>query len=169
MKTIENIQTDTYSSSPMPDGMVYLPDARTRREVLVDLRDLPTELQERLKAPQGPAPAPPVPAMQVVHVPARPRGVDAVTTRILAAGASGSAILVAAGEYAPQLGQFGHTVQMVGIGAGVLAGGVALLKGSAPKVIVNLTNTITGASASSSSDASASSAAGWKNQAGSKR
>lgn len=152
MKPLEAIHTDTYSSSPIPDGMIYVPNARTREEVLIDLRDLPADVARR--AQSMPAPLP-----QRVVVQA-PQQRDPITTRILAAGVSTAAVLVAAGQYAPQLGEVGHALEAVGIGVGVLAGGVALLKGTSPKVTVNLTNNVTGSSSTSSSTSS--SAAGWR-------
>lgn len=153
MNPRESIHTDTYSSSPIPDGMIYVPNARTGEEVLVDLRDLPAGLATR--AQHAPIP---VPQSQVIVQAAQQR--DPITMRILAGGVSTAVVLVAAGQYAPQLGQLGHAVEAVGIGVGALAGGVALWKGTSPKVTVNLTNTVTGASSTSASTSS--SAAGWR-------
>lgn len=139
-----NIQTDTYSSSTIPAGMAYATDALTGKEVLVYMPEMPAHQ----------APPPPAPAPIVVHVPAR--SMDVVTSRILAGGAALSGVLVTAAYAAPAL----HSLEGPAIAVAAAAGAAWLLKGSSPKVNVNVTANITGASATSSS--AASSASGWK-------
>jgi len=128
-----------------PVGTGYVTDAKTGRQVLAHLPPAP---DPEIRYVHVPAPAPPAPA--------QPR--DPWAGRILASGLSTAAVLVAAGQYAPQLSQIGHAVEAVGVGVGILAGGIALWKGSSPKVNVTIHNSNTGASSSSIS----SSAAGWK-------
>lgn len=122
-------------------GTGYVTDAKTGRMILAHLPPAP---DPEIRYVHVPAPAPPAPV--------RPR--DPWAGRILASGLSTAAVLVAAGQYAPQLAQVGHAVEAVGVGAGILAGGVALWKGSSPKINVTINNSNTGASSSS--------AAGWK-------
>lgn len=129
-----------------PPGTGYVTDAKTGRQVLVHLPPTP---EPEIRYVHLPAPA--------VPAPVQPR--DPWAGRILASGLSTAAVLVAAGQYAPQLAQVGHAVEAVGVGVGILAGGVALWKGSSPRVNVTINNSNTGASSTSSS--SSSSAAGW--------
>jgi len=100
----------------------------------------------------------PPPAPQVQATPAQR---DVVPARLLAGGASLSMVLGTAGAVAPQLEHVGHAIEMAGFGAGALLAGVALVRCGGAKVVINLANTVTGASSSSTS--SSSSVSGWKN------
>lgn len=138
-----NVQTDTYSSSTMPAGMAYATDALTGKEVLVYVAEMPAHQ----------APPPPAPAPIVVHASAR--SMDAVTSRILAGGAALSGVLATAAYAAPAL----HSLEGPALAVAAAAGAAWLLKGSSPKVSVNVTANITGASATAGSTSTA--AAGW--------
>lgn len=123
---------------------------------------LPVPVYVNDAVPAVPVRAELAPVQQVVvHTPAR----DPWPARILASGGTIAGVTTAVGHYAPQLGQLGHAVQMAGIGIGVAAAGLYVLKGAAPKVSVTINSTITGANASSTASSNARSAAGWKNQA----
>lgn len=60
-------------------------------------------------------------------VPAVPEQRDKWPPRLLAGGASTSAVLAVTGHYATQLNQAGHAVQMAGIGVGVACASVGAL------------------------------------------
>lgn len=89
---------------------------------------------------------------------------DVWPARLLAGGAAASMVVGVAGTLAPELEQLGHGIQMAGFGVGAALAGLALLKGNAMKVAVNITNSNTGASANSNASSGASAAAGWKNR-----
>jgi hypothetical protein len=112
-------------------------------------------------ADQAP-PATLVPVQQPVQMVAAQR--DVWPARLLAGGAAASMVVGVAGSLAPELEQLGHGIQMAGFGVGAALAGLALLKGNAPKVAVNITNSNTGATANSTASAGANAAAGWKNR-----
>lgn len=134
-------------------GVGYAVSVETGLPVPVYVNDTPTAL---------PVPVQPAPVQQVV-VQAAAR--DPWPARILASGGTLAGVTVAVGHYAPQLGQLGHAVQAAGIGIGLAAAGLYVLKGAAPKLSVTINSSITGANASSAASSNAKSAAGWKNQA----
>lgn len=123
---------------------------------------LPVPVYVNDALPAVPVRAELAPVQQVV-VQAAPR--DPWPSRILASGGSLAGVTVAVGHYAPQLGQLGHAIQTAGIGIGLAAAGLYVLKGASPKVSVTINSSITGANASSTASSNARSAAGWKNQA----
>lgn len=147
----------------IPSGMGYAISAETGKAVLIYTSTNQNYTSTNQTTPTLPAPAPqPNPVQQVVvHTPAR----DPWPARILASGGTLAGITTAVGHYAPQLGQLGHAIQTAGIGIGIAAAGLYVLKGAAPKVSVTINSTITGANASSTASSNARSAAGWKNQA----
>lgn len=132
-------------------GVGYAVSVETGLPVPVYVNDVPPAL---------PAPAQSTPVPQVV-VQAAAR--DPWPARILASGGTIAGITTAVGHYAPQLGQLGHAVQAAGIGIGVAAAGLYVLKGAAPKISVTINSSITGANATSTASSDARSAAGWKN------
>lgn len=113
--------------------------------------------------PARPAPLPVVQqvAPQQPTVIVQRAGLDPVTTRIAAASAGAVGVAAAVGHYAHQLAEFAHAAEGAGIAIGVAAAGIALWKGSAPKIAVNVTANITGATAHGG-NANARSASGWK-------
>lgn len=113
--------------------------------------------------PPRPAPLPVVqqPAQQTVVV--QRAGLDPVTTRIAAASAGAAGVAAAVGHYAHQLAEFAHAAEGAGIAVGIAAGGIALWRGSAPKISVSVTANITGATAHGG-NAESRSGSGWKSR-----
>jgi len=151
-----NLQIDTTPGIAAPAGMGQEPQyvvlAKTGRAELAYL-------------PQQPPPAPAVQAPPEPTVVVQQSRFDPVTTRIAAASAGivGTAWVV--GEHARQLAEAAHAAEGLGFAAAAVAVGVGVLRGSQPKIDVNVTANIVGASASATSSSDARSVSGWKNRA----
>jgi hypothetical protein len=114
--------------------------------------------------PTPPSIAPlPVPVQQPTQVVQAPR--DPWPARLLSGGAAVTSAAVAIGHYANQVGQLAHACEEVGVGFGALAVGIAVVRGVAPRVSVNVTNNVTGSQSSASASSDSRSASGWKSKA----
>jgi hypothetical protein len=125
---------------------VYAVSAKTGLPELVWLpKPPPVALPQPIPAP------PPV----VVQAPAR----DPWPARMLTGGAAIAGVAAAVGHFAAELGQAAHAAEIAGIGVGAAAAGIWLLKGTAPKVTVNISNSVTGSSSSANSSSTSDSRA----------
>lgn len=103
--------------------------------------------------PPPPPPAPVVPQAQPVvqQVVIQRRQLDPVTTRIAAASAGIAGTAWVVGEHAHQLAEAAHAAEALGAVLTAAAVAVAFLRGSQPKINVNVNASIAGVSANVSS------------------
>jgi hypothetical protein len=139
--TPEHVQTGNVT------GVGYAVSVETGKPIPVYMNDTPP--------PPPPAPIVHTPAPQTVIVEQAPR--DPWPARILSGGGAVAGTAAVVGHYAAGIA---HVADATAVVAGVAAAGIALLRGSAPKVSVSVNATITGASSSSTSR----SASGWRPQ-----